>query len=436
MKRKLLVLIILVLSLGISACENKEDSKEAKVIEKDLESKYDEKIDAILNKQIEDKVVPGAVVLAVRDGKIIFEKAYGYAQLYEAIDFVDLDNPKMRELDKPRKMEIDTLFDLASVTKITATTQAIMKLDYEGKLSIDDLVTKYIPDFEKNKKGDITIKELLTHTSGMPQWAPSFLIVNNDREKLLDFINDLKPEFSKGEYKYSDFGFMTLGYIVEKVSGESLDKYVEENIYKPLGMNSTFFNPLDHGVKKEKIAATSMGNPFEYRMVDETGYPDFGYDTSEYHEEFKKFKGWRKHTLIGEVNDGNAGMASRGVAGHAGLYSNVEDLAILTQAMLNGGQYKGVKLYDQNIIDKYTKNYLGEDNRGLGFELNSSYMGDSSSLSYGHNGFTGTHIIVNPEKKISIIVLTNKQNLGLNEKGSYNGTFDFVNEISNVFLND
>lgn len=465
MKKRLSVLIILILSLSISACANKAGNKledrseidkkseevksdekvegetyqeknEAGVLEKALESKYDEKIDAIVNKQIEDKVIPGAVVLAVKDGKIIFEKAYGYAQLNEATDFTDIANPKVKELDKPRKMEVETLFDLASITKIATTTQAIMKLDYEGKLDTDDLVTKYLPDFGKNGKDHIRIKDLLTHSSGMPEWVPSFLLVNNDREKLLDFINDLKPEFPKGRYKYSDIGFMTLGYIVEKVSGARLEKYVEDNIYKPLGMKNTFFNPLDHGVKKEKIAATSMGNPYEYRMVDEAEYPDFGYDTSEYQEAFKDFKGWKKHTLIGETNDGNASMASCGVGGHAGLFSTVEDLAILSQTMLNGGQYKEVKLYDQKIIDKYTKNYLGRDKRGLGFDLNASYMGDSPKLSYGHNGFTGTHLMVNPDKKLSIIVLTNKQNLGLNEKGSYNRTFDFVNEISNIFLKD
>lgn len=214
----------------------------------------------------------------------------------------------------------------------------------------------------------------------------------------------------------------------------TLDKYVEEEIYKPLGMNNTFYKPLDHGIDKGKIAATSFGNPFEYRMVNETDYPDFGYDTTADQEAFKRFDGWRKYTLIGEVNDGNTGMASDGIAGHAGLYSNVRDLAILSQMMLNGGKYNGVRLYDQETIDKFTTNYLGEDSRGYGFELNKSYMGDDVKNAYGHNGFTGTRIVINPDKNISFIVLTNKQNLGLDEEGSYNGTFGFVNEIVNEFL--
>lgn len=410
-----------------------ENSKQAGLI-KEIDTKYEKNVDKIVKKGLEDKIIPGIVVLATKDNKIIFEKAYGYAQLNDAKDFTDIANPKIIKLDNPREMKTDTLFDLASVTKVTATTQAIMKLNYEGKLSVDDLVVKYLPDFGKNGKDKISIKDLLTHTSGMPQWAPSFFYVNNDREKLLDYINNLTPIFDKGDYKYSDFGFMTLGYIVEKISGKPLDKYVEEEIYKPLGMNNTFYKPLDHRISKESIAATSLGNPFEYRMVDEKNYPDFGYDTTADQEAFNKFNGWRKHTLIGEVNDGNTGMASDGIAGHAGLFSNVEDLAILTQMMLNGGEYNGVKIYDQNTINLFTKNYLGENSRGYGFELNSKYMGDNAKNSYGHNGFTGTHIIINPEKNMSFIILTNKQNLGLNEEGSYNRTFKFVNEIVNEFI--
>lgn len=417
-----------------SMFETDKNDDSSKALEKELDSQYDVKVDEIANRVLDEEVVPGIVVLATKDNKIIFEKAYGYAQLNDAVDFSDIANPKIEKLENPRPMDVNTLFDLASVTKVTATTQAIMKLSYEGKLDVDDLVTKYIPDFGKNGKDTITIKELLTHTSGMPQWVPSFLYVDNDREKLLEFTCELEPIFEKGEYKYSDFGFITLGYIVENVSGMTLDQYVEEEIYKPLGMNNTFYKPLDHGIDKEKIAATSFGNPFEYRMVNETDYPDFGYDTTADQEAFKQFDGWRKYTLIGEVNDGNTGMASDGIAGHAGLYSNVEDLAILSQMMLNGGEYNGVRLYDQETIDKFRTNYLGEDNRGYGFELNKSYMGDDVKNAYGHNGFTGTHIVINPDENMSFIVLTNKQNLGLDDEGSYNGTFGFVNEIVNEFL--
>lgn len=436
------IILVLIFTLSLAACKNSENTetktkKEVKkeiVLKKELDKSYDKNVDSIANKAIEKNIIPGMVILVTKNNKIIFEKAYGYAQLNESSEFNDIANPLVKKIEKPRKMKEDTLFDLASVTKVASTTQAIMKLVYERKIKVDDLITKYIPEFEKNGKENITIKELLTHTSGLPQWGPSFLYVKNDREKLLQYITELKPIFEKGNYKYSDFGFMTLGYIIEKVSGKTLDKYVEEEIYKPLGMNNTFYKPLEHGISKDKIAATSLGNPFEYKMVDETNYPDFGYDTKENQEAFNKFNDWRKYTLIGEVNDGNAGMASSGIAGHAGLFSNVEDLAILTQMMLNGGEINNVRIYDKATITEFTKNYIGNNNRGYGFELNAKYMGDNVKNAYGHNGFTGTHVIINPDKNMSFIILTNKQNLGLNEKGVYNGTFKLVNEIVNEFI--
>lgn len=393
-------------------------------------------VDSIVSKYIEDEIIPSAVVMAIKDDKVLIERSYGNAQVYGDIDFTDIDNPVGTKLSKARKAKKDTLYDLASVTKVVATTQAIMKLYYEGKLDVNDKVVKYIPEFGKNGKEDVTIEQLLTHTSGMPQWVPSFLHVNNDRKEELEFINNLSLIFEPGTLKYSDFGFMTLGYIVEAISGKNLDDYVEDEIYKPIGMNNTMYNPLRKGVKKDKIAATSWGNPFEYRMVDEVNYPGFGYDTTEYQDAFKTFDGWRKEVLVGLVNDGNAGMANDGIAGHAGVFSTANDLAKLGQLMLNGGVYNGVRLYDQETIDLFTKNHLPEHDRGYGFELNMSYMGEKQGLnSYGHNGFTGTHFTVDPENNMVIIVLTNKQNLGLNESGSYPSTFKLVNEISTAIQN-
>lgn len=435
------VMSILLFSIISCTSENKKNKLESdtknetkSILKEELDKKIEKNIDEIVDANLDKKLVPGVVILATKNNKIIFEKAYGYAHLNNYKDFNNIANPKIEKLDNPRKMSTETIFDLASVTKVVSTTQAIMKLSYEGKLSVNDLVTKYIPEFGANGKESITIKELLTHTSGMPQWVPSFLYVDNNRDELLKYINNMRPIFEKGDYKYSDFGYMTLGYVVEKISGKSLDKYVEEEIYKPLGMVNTFYKPLEHGVSKDKIAATSLGNPFEYRMIDESNYPNFGYDTTSNQNAFKRFNNWRKYTLIGEVNDGNAGMAANGIAGHAGVFSKAKDLAILSQMMLNGGEIEGVRIYDQKTIDEFTENHLGKNSRGYGFELNSKYMGDNSKKSYGHNGFTGTHFVVNPEKNMSFIILTNKQNLGLNEKGTYNGTFKFVNEIINEFL--
>lgn len=393
-------------------------------------------VDSLFPKGIEEEIMPGGAMVVGKDGKIVFEKAYGEAQKNLKADFTKLDAPTALTDKKPIEATVETYYDLASVTKVVATTQAVMKLVYEKKLDVNEKVETYLPGFKANGKENVMIAQLFTHTSGLPQWEPSYLYISNDRAKELDYIKALPLIFKPGEYKYSDFGFMTLGYVIEAITNQKLDQYVENEIYQPLGMTHTFYNPLDKGVKKEQIAATSWGNPFEYRMVDETNYPEFGYDTAKDQEAFKKFDGWRKEVLIGLVNDGNAGMANAGVAGHAGVFSTVGDLAILAQMMLNGGTYNGVTLYDQATLDMFTKNYLGKDNRGYGFEMGMTYMGEKAGAkAYGHNGFTGTHFMVDPDNKMFMVVLTNKQNNGLNAKGSYPSTFDFVGEMATAVQN-
>lgn len=145
-----------------------------------------------------------------------------------------------------------------------------------------------------------------------------------------------------------------LGFLVERITGRDMDEYVQNEIYKPLNLKRTTYLPLKNGFTTDDLAATSFGNPYEYAMVDEIGHPGFGYDCTADLDAFSKFDGWRNYTLVGECNDGNAWMANGGVAGHAGLYSDAEDLAVLCQAMLNGGIYKGVRLYRQDVIDLFT----------------------------------------------------------------------------------
>lgn len=149
-------------------------------------------------------------------------------------------------------------------------------------------------------------------------------------------------------------------------------------------------------------------------MVDEIDYPGFGYDCTADLDAFRTFTGWRNYTLQGECNDGNAWMANGGVAGHAGLYSDAEDLAVLCQAMLNGGIYKGVRLYKKEVIDEFTSEQNGKPSRGLGFERGSSFMGrgDRHYDAFGHAGFTGTHVVMNKTNKTAVVFLTNKQNVG------------------------
>jgi serine-type D-Ala-D-Ala carboxypeptidase len=367
-------------------------------------------IDTYVNQRINAGVTPGAVVLVAKDGLIVKNTAYGHAQKY--------DMGKL--LDTPRVMTTDSIFDMASVTKVMATTQAVMKLASEGKLAVKDKVVKFIPEFGKNGKENVTIEDLLTHTSGLTPWKPTYYHVNNSQDEL-KFICDLPLEYETGTKRlYSDFSFMTLGFIIEKITGQRLDQYLRNDMYLKLGMEDSMFAPPKS--LSNRIAATSWGNPYEYRMV-ATGVP---YPCD---EDVDDFKGWRNYTLVGEVNDGNSFYANGGIAGHAGLFSTAKDLAILGQAMLNGGGYDTTKIYNKSVLDEFTKPQ--RFTHGYGWEVNrTSYMGAGCSTSaFGHTGFTGTQVIFDPVRNLQIIVLTNKQNNGLNSNNSYNSTFAFTKTI-------
>lgn len=361
-------------------------------------------IDKVIHSAIDSDVTPGAVVLVAKDGRIVFENAYGYAQKY------DMGYPMVN----PRKMTTQTIFDLASVTKVMATTQGIMQLTSEGQIDLYTPVSDYIPEFAANGKDNVTVIDLLTHTSGLTAWAPTYLY-NDTYEETKDYVYSLPLEYETGtDRRYSDFSFMMLGYLIEEVSGEPLDNYLEANIYNPLKMRNTFFNAGER--TNRLIAATSWGNPFEYKMVDD---PSFGYFVE---ESADSFSGWRDYTLIGEVNDGNSYYTHNGVAGHAGLFSTARDLAVLGQTMLNGGTYGKEQIYSTEVVESFTSEQ--RFGQGLGWELNQTwYMGQSPSDSaYGHTGFTGTQLIIDPEYDMQIIILTNKQNNGQLDSGSYRST--------------
>jgi serine-type D-Ala-D-Ala carboxypeptidase len=372
------------------------------------------KVDQAVEKAISDGITPGAVLLIAKDGKIVKERAYGFAHKYDMGTL----------LDKPVPMKKDTMFDLASVTKVMGTTQGIMKLVSENKLSLDDPVTKHIPEFGANGKEHVTIADLLTHTSGLTPWYPTYLFVQTP-EGVLDYINNLPLEYETGTArKYSDFSFMMLGFIIEKVTDKKLDVYLESKIYQPLKMKKTMFTPGN--INKKKIAATSWGNPYEYKMIDD---PNFGYFVE---EDPDMFGGWRDYTLIGEVSDGNSFYGNGGVAGHAGLFSTAKDLAVLGQLMLNGGTYGKTKLYDKEIIEQFTADQAF--GQGYGWERKKNwYMGDLySERAFGHTGFTGTQVIFDPEYNLQIILLTNKQNNGPKPDGAYYSTGPLSKEIANI----
>lgn len=359
-------------------------------------------IDSILQTSIRDAIIPGAVVLVNRDGKTIYESAFGYAQLYAF---------GKKPLTAPELMTSQHRFDLASLTKVFATTFGIMLLYEKHKIDLDLPAYRYLPEFRSMSKDSITIRHLLTHSAGLHPWKPIYYHAKTPAESRR-YITHLPLKYPVGAGRhYSDLGFMLLGYIVEELSGVSLDSFLSENLYQPLGLKYTSFNPDPNG---PPFAATSHGNPFEKKMVFED---DFGYDCD---EDPNAFTGWRNYVLKGEVNDGNAYYAHQGEAGHAGLFSTAQELKILLDLLLNHGQYQGKRI----LSDKTVKAFIKKDRfgHGLGWAMSPDAVPVKNLPpgSFGHTGFTGTFVVGVPKYNLSVIILTNRQNLDVNPDGTYN----------------
>lgn len=320
-------------------------------------------------------------------------------------------------------MTESTLFDLASVTKVMATTFALMLLVDRGEVDVETTVSTYLPDFVGDGRERITLRHLLTHRSGLPQWVPTYYHAR-DRDEAYDYVRSLPLVWPVGEERhYSDLGFMLLGRIVEEVSGRSLDEYVRAEIYEPLGLGSTGFRRIDpsdavtggtnatasgaRGPGEASFARTSRGNPFERRMVHD---PDFGYRID---GDPDAWSGWRTDWLNGEVNDGNAFHAFGGVAGHAGLFSTADELNVLLQVLLQGGEYGGQRVVAPGTISTFLE--PTGDRQALGWQL--PEYGPAGS--FGHTGFTGTFVLGVPDQRLALVLLTNRQNFGVNEATQY-----------------
>lgn len=393
MKIKLVVLISVVLFFGCSQQNSQSEYRKPGHIAA---------VDSLIQKEIKTDHIAGAVIQVKKGDSVLHRAAYGYANKY---------NYDMQPLEHPEKMTVDHLFDLASLTKVCATTFGIMKLVDEGKVAIDDPIYKYLPEFNKGEKAKITIRNLLTHTAGLYQWKPTYYFASNPQERY-QYIAQLPLKWKVGEGRhYSDLGFMLLGDIIKHVTGQRLDRFVTQNIYEPLYLKHTVFNPKDKGF--HKIAATSHGNPFEKHMVYDD---DFGYTVN---VNPTSWAGWRQYTLRGEVNDGNSWYANGGVAGHAGLFSTVDDLQVLVDLLLHKGHFEGKKIISSSVIDTFlTKDSYGN---GLGWAMDPDimYAKGAPSGSFGHTGFTGTNIVAVPQDSLSIILLTNRQNVGPQKNGYY-----------------
>jgi len=310
--------------------------------------------------------LPGAVIVVGHDGKIVYRRAIGYRRLV------------------PRKLpaRMNTMYDMASCTKIVATTTAIMQLFQEGKIRLDDPVADYWPAFGANGKQNITVRELMTHYSGLPpdldlsyDWS--------GYDTAMKMIVDVSPILPPGtRFLYSDINFETLGELVHRISGEPLNVYCEKHIFKPLGMTSTMFLPP--ASLRYRIAPTQHIN------------------------------GTTGPILWGEVHDPTARRMG-GVAGHAGLFSDAHDLSIFCQMLLNGGIYHGVRILNPLTVEKMTTPQTPVDKmavRGLGWDIASPFASNRGQLfpvgSFGHTGFTGPSIWIDPVTRTYVVFLCNR----------------------------
>jgi len=246
------------------------------------------------------------------------------------------------------------------------------------------------------------------------EWYPLYYRSTNKNE-CFKFIAELPLKYPIGkEHHYSDLGYIILGQIIETISGLPLEQFMEQNIFVPLEMTNTSYNPLLSNF--EKIAATSPGNPFEKRMVSDStlGFKFDDIDPNQWH-------GWRDYMLKGEVNDGNTWYANGGISGAAGLFSTVDDLQKLIDMLINKGKIGSVQFISENTLDAFFTKDKFKNGLGWMMDTNNSMMKNAPEGTFGHTGFTGTSIVVIPKFKISILLLVNRQNMGLIENKQYFG---------------
>ncbi|KAB2338830.1 penicillin binding protein PBP4B [Cytobacillus depressus] len=354
-------------------------------------------VDRLIEEEIKNGF-PGAALVIVKDGKIVKNAAYGYAKKYDGNNL----------LKHPQKMKIDTVFDLASNTKMYSVNYALQHLVSEGKIDINQKIQYYFPNFTDNLadkikgKDQLRIIDLLHHSAGFPSSVHyhnpvrAGELYSQDRNTTLEMILKTPLQYEPGTSQiYSDIDYMLLGFIIEKVTGQQLDQYVEMNIYKPLGLKSTLFNPLTKGYKEKDFAATELIGNTRDGVI--------------------SFPNIRTHTLQGEVHDEKSFYSMGGVSGHAGLFSTTGDLAVLLQVMLNDGGYGKVKLFDKETIDLFVKPNDLNPTYGLGWRINADesmkwmFSEYANKNVIGHTGWTGTITVIDRENNLGIALLTNKK---------------------------
>jgi uncharacterized protein YbbC (DUF1343 family) len=359
------------LVLGVSLASGAASQQTRPVAGVDA-ARFDD-IPPLVEQAIADKKLPGAVVVIGRGDRVLWQKAIGHRAV----------EPSMEP------MTLDTIFDLASLTKVVATTTSVMKLVEDGRIRLSDRVATYIPGFERYHKGGVTVRHLMTHTSGL---RPDLDLADDwqGSDKAIELAIEEVPTAPPGEhFVYSDINYELLGEIVHRVSGETLDVFARKHIFEPLGMKDTMFLPP--AALRPRIAPTEKCTPF--------GWPCEGPGTS-----------W----LRGVVHDPTARRMG-GVAGHAGLFSTGADLAVFCRMLLDGGVYRGVRILSPLTVAKMTTGASGSADgsvRGLGWDIDSAYSSNRGELlpigSYGHTGFTGTSIWIDPLTRTWVIFLSNR----------------------------
>jgi serine-type D-Ala-D-Ala carboxypeptidase len=318
-----------------------------------------EAVDRVVERGIEAGGYPGAAVIVGRKGKAVLQRGFGRLSWDES---------------SPEVSPTSTIYDLASLTKVIGTTTAIMVLYDQGRISLDAPVSRYLPEFTGGEKDLVTIRQLLTHRSGLPAGRDIFKLTHDPVEARKLVLSTPLIAHPGQYYEYSDLGADVLGMVVEAVSQQPLDEFLADYVFHPLGMYQTEFRPSDS--LDARIAPTGTSG------------------------------GGRRSR--GEVNDENA-YALGGVAGHAGLFSTAADLSVFAQMMLNGGVYNGVRILADSTVQLFTTRAAGH--RALGWDTPTGSFGSGNYLSehsFGHTGFTGTSLWIDPDRDMFVILLTNR----------------------------
>ncbi|MDD7464246.1 MAG: penicillin binding protein PBP4B [Anaerococcus sp.] len=390
--------------------KSKAKETKTKSPSKKLDKKTTDLLETLLDEEVKENFSGGQITV-IRDNKEVYNHNYGYKNNFYK-DGSPIPVEKRDPVDK------NTIFDLASNTKMYATNYALQKLVYEKKINLDDRVSKYFPDFKDRDydlikgKDDLRIRDILMHQAGFPA-DPQYHnekydkddgikngkndLYSQDRDKTIEMILKTPLQYEPGSKTiYSDVDYMLLGSIVEKVTGQRLDQYFNDNFAKPLGLHRTLFNPLENGFSKSDAAATELNGNTRDGAVE--------------------FNNIRTDTIQGQVHDEKAFYAMGGVSGHAGLFSTSTELAKLANIMLNNGRYKDYIFWDKKTQDEFIGPKESDPSYGLGWRRMAdgrygwAFSNLASSKAIGHTGWTGTLTVIDPVENLVLVLLTNKKN--------------------------